>query len=70
MNTTDTGHSGANVLIYLVTMMATFLAENWYVVFMVGFGAIHAYIAVQRFILDRKKTRLEIDALENTPTVS
>lgn len=69
MNTTDTGHSGANALIYLMTMMTTFLAENWYVVIMVVFGFVHAYVAFQRHLRDKKKFELEIEALKNAPTV-
>lgn len=34
-----------NISLYGATLAGTFLAENWYLVIMVTFGAIHAYAA-------------------------
>lgn len=64
MNTTDTGHSGTNLLIYAMTMMGTFLTENWYLVIMVVFGLIHVYVAFQRHQRDKKKFDLEMESLK------
>ena len=63
MNTTDTGHNGANLLIYAITMMGTFLTEQWYLIIMVVFGFVHVYIAYQRNQRDKKKFELEMEAL-------
>ena len=64
MNTTDTGHNGTNLLIYAMTMMGTFLTENWYLVIMVVFGLVHVYVAFQRHLRDKRKFDLEMKALE------
>ncbi len=66
MNSTDTGHNGANALVYLMTLMGTFLTDNWYLVLMVAFGLFHVYIAHQRNQRDKKKFELEMKALRNS----
>jgi len=64
VNTTDTGHNGTNLLVYLMTMMGTFLTENWYLVIMVVFGFVHVYVAFQRHQRDKKKFDIEMAALK------
>lgn len=64
MNSADTGHSGANLLIYAITAMGTFLTEEWYLIIMVAFGFVHVYIAYQRNQRDKKKFELEMKALQ------
>jgi hypothetical protein len=63
MNTGDTGHNGTNFLIYAMTMMGTFLTENWYLVIMIAFGLVHVYVAFQRHLRDEKKFKLESEAM-------
>ncbi len=64
MNTTDTGHNGTNLLVYVMTMMGTFLTENWYLVIMVVFGFIHVYVAFQRNIREKELHAIKVKALE------
>jgi len=64
VNTTDTGHNGTNLLVYVMTMMGTFLTENWYLVIMVVFGFIHVYVAFQRNIREKELHAIKVKALE------
>lgn len=65
MNTTETGHNGTNFLLYAMTMLGTFLTDNWYLVIMVAFGLIHVYVAFQRHLRDKRKFELEMQKLES-----
>lgn len=64
MNSISTGHNGTNFLLYAMTMLGTFLSNNWYLVVMVIFGLVHVYIAWQRNTRDKEKSDLEIAALK------
>ena len=64
MNSISTGHNGTNFLLYVMTMLGTFLSQNWYLVIMVIFGLVHVYIAYQRNQRDKKKFELEMKALQ------
>ena len=48
MNTISTGSGKADAILYLMTLLATTMAENWYLIGMFGFGAVHAYVSLQR----------------------
>ena len=65
MNSVNTGHNETNVLLYLMTVLGTFLSDNWYLVIMVVFGLVHAYVAFQRHLRDKKKFELELKKLES-----
>ena len=64
MNSLSTGHNATNFLLYVMTMLGTFLTENWYLVIMVVFGLVHVYVAWQRNVRDKKKFELEMKALQ------
>lgn len=67
MNSVNTSHNETNGLLYLMTMLGTFMTENWYLVIMVVFGFIHVYVAFQRHLRDKKKFEIELRKLnENT----
>ena len=65
MNSVSTGHNETNVLLYLMTVLGTFLSDNWYLVIMVVFGLVHVYVAFQRHLRDKKKFELELKKLES-----
>lgn len=65
MNSVNTGHNETNVLLYLMTVLGTFLSDNWYLVIMVAFGLVHVYVAFQRHLRDKKKFELELKKLES-----
>lgn len=65
MNTTDTGHTGTNLLVYVMTMMGTFLTEEWYLVIMVVFGFIHVYVAFQRNVRERELHDIKLAAAKD-----
>lgn len=69
MNTTDTGHSGTNLLVYVMTMMGTFLTEEWYLVIMVVFGFIHVYVAFQRNVREKELHKVKIEALKGADSL-
>lgn len=69
MNTTDTGHSGTNLLVYVMTMMGTFLTEEWYLVIMVVFGFIHVYVAFQRNVREKELHKVKIEALKSADSL-
>lgn len=48
MNTSGIEHNGTNTLLYIMTMVGTWATDNWYLILMVVFGAIHALVAWQR----------------------
>lgn len=52
----SSGNSWANIFVWVTTSIGAFLTEHWYTVFMVAFGAAHAYFAY------RKNQRDEEDA--------
>ena len=64
MNSISTGHNGTNFRRDAMTMLGTFLSNNWYLVVMVIFGLVHVYIAWQRNTRDTEKSDLEIAALK------
>jgi hypothetical protein len=47
-----------------MTMMGTFLTENWYLVIMVVFGFIHVYVAFQRNVREKELHEIKVRALE------
>lgn len=65
MNSLNTGHTGTNLLLYVMTMLGTFLVENWYLVIMVAFGLVHAYVAFQRNNREKELHKIKIKALES-----
>jgi hypothetical protein len=65
MNSVNTGHNETNGLLYLMTVLGTFLSDNWYLVIMVVFGLVHVYVAFQRHLRDKKKFELELKKLES-----
>lgn len=65
MNSVNIGHNETNVLLYLMTVLGTFLSDNWYLVIMVVFGLVHVYVAFQRHLRDKKKFELELKKLES-----
>lgn len=69
MNTTDTGHTGANLLIYAMTMMGTFLTDEWYLVIMVVFGFVHVYVAWKRNGRENELHEAKIESLKNGNTL-
>lgn len=69
MNTTDTGHNGTNLLIWVMTTIATFLTKEWYLVIMVAFGLVHAYVAFQRNSREKELHKVKIEALKNESSV-
>jgi len=66
MNSVNTGHNETNVLLYLMTVLGTFLSDNWYLVIMVAFGLVHVYVAFQRHLRDKKKFELELKKLSKS----
>ena len=64
MNSLNTGHNGTNFLLYVMTMMGTFMTENWYLVVMVVFGFAHVYVAWQRNNREKELHNLKVKALE------
>lgn len=60
MNSLNTGHNGTNFLLYVMTMLGTFLTENWYLVIMVVFGLVHVYVAWQRNVRERELHDIKI----------
>lgn len=69
MNTTDTGHTGTNLLVWVVTTIATFLTKEWYLVFMVVFGLVHAYVAFQRNNREKELHKVRIEALKGADSL-
>lgn len=49
-----------NISLYGATLAGTFLAENWYLVIMVTFGAIHAYAAWRKHKREEREAEYKI----------
>ena len=65
MNSLNTGHNGTNFLLYVMTMLGTFLTENWYLVIMVVFGLVHVYVAWQRNVRERELHDIKLAAAKD-----
>ena len=65
MNSISTGHNGTNFLLYVMTMLGTFLTENWYLVIMVVFGLVHVYVAWQRNVRERELHDIKLAAAKD-----
>ena len=65
MNSLHTGHHGTNCLLYVMTMLGTFLTENWYLVIMVVFGLVHVYVAWQRNVRERELHDIKLAAAKD-----
>ena len=62
MNTLNSGTNVTNFLLYGMTMLGTFLTENWYLVIMVGFGLVHVYVVWQRNVRERELHDIKLAA--------
>lgn len=65
MNSMNTGHNGTNFLLYLMTVLGTFLSQNWYLVIMVIFGLAHVFVAWQRNSREKELHDLKVRALKS-----
>lgn len=62
------GNTGANGFVYLVTLLGTFLTDNWYTIVMVVFGGAHVYFAYRKYKRDEEEAEFrrrnrELDGL-------
>lgn len=48
MSTIETGSNSSNAVVYAMTLLGTFVTDNWYLIIMVLFGLVHVFIAIVR----------------------
>lgn len=63
MNTIGTGSSKADVILYLMTLLATTMADHWYLIGMFSFGAIHAYVGLERNKREKELHRIKVEKM-------
>ena len=63
-----TGNSVADFGLYLFTLLGVFITDNWYLILMVLFGAIHAIVACYRNSREKELHRLRMMRLKRADT--
>ncbi len=65
MNTIETGSSNSNLIVYVMTLIGTTLTDNWYLIGMFAFGAVHAFIAWQKNKREKELHALNVEKLKS-----
>lgn len=55
MNTPSAENALDNIVIYTLTVLAGFVSEHWYELAFLGFGAVHALIAFDKWKYERQE---------------
>lgn len=65
MNTIETGSSSSNLIVYAMTLIGTFMTDNWYLVIMGIFGAVHVFVAIRGHKRAEELHKLKLKEYEN-----
>lgn len=62
MNIASAQHTADNWAVYAITAIGGFVTENWYEIGFLAFGAVHAWVAIEKWRYE-KRNRAKKDAV-------
>ena len=65
MNTIETGSTWSNLIVYAMTSVGMMLTDHWYLIGMLAFGAIHAFVAWQKNKRENEIHALNVEKLKS-----
>jgi len=65
VNTIETGSNSSNLIVYAMTLIGTTLTDHWYLIGMLAFGAIHAFVAWQKNKRENEIHALNVEKLKS-----